>query len=112
MSTRKIRTAERDLQSKRRALLRLRSSALGEERELLATTEPGWEDAAANHATAAALHTLGENEVVQLTRIEAALARLRDGSYGRCVVCGDAIDPRRLRVVPEADRCAGCTNHH
>ncbi len=37
--------------------------------------------------------------------IEAALARLDDGTYGRCVDCGKQIPPARLEVRPEAARC-------
>jgi DnaK suppressor protein len=37
--------------------------------------------------------------------IDEALLRLNDGTYGRCIDCGEAIDPRRLRSVPEAARC-------
>jgi DnaK suppressor protein len=41
----------------------------------------------------------------QRRRIEAALARLDDGSYGRCAVCGKEIDDERLEARPEADTC-------
>lgn len=41
-------------------------------------------------------------------RLTAALARVDDGSYGRCAECGDAIVPARLRALPEADTCVTC----
>ncbi len=34
-----------------------------------------------------------------------ALARLDDGSYGRCVVCGRQIDDERLEARPEVSTC-------
>jgi DnaK suppressor protein len=40
--------------------------------------------------------------------IEAALARLEDGTYGTCVDCGGAIPIERLEVVPTASRCVPC----
>ncbi len=40
--------------------------------------------------------------------LQAALDRLREGRYGRCAVCGRAIEPERLELVPEAPTCAGC----
>lgn len=43
-----------------------------------------------------------------LTEIDAALARVRDGSYGRCEVCGGAIAPERLEVRPAARTCVRC----
>src|ERR1700684_3020432 len=35
-----------------------------------------------------------------IAKIEAALARIDDGSYGYCVETGDAISPRRLDAPP------------
>jgi DnaK suppressor protein len=46
-----------------------------------------------------------ENADDQRAQIVAALARLEDGSYGRCVDCGQQIPPARLEVRPEAARC-------
>jgi DnaK suppressor protein len=44
----------------------------------------------------------------RLDRILDALNRLRDGSYGTCSECGEAIAPRRLRAIPEATMCVRC----
>jgi len=49
---------------------------------------------------------------VQLAGVEAALARLADGSYGICCDCGLPIHPRRLEAMPEAARCARCQGLH
>jgi DnaK suppressor protein len=40
--------------------------------------------------------------------IQAALARLDDGIYGDCEVCGEPINPARLEVLPTARRCVAC----
>lgn len=40
--------------------------------------------------------------------IENALARMRVGTYGRCVDCGTDIDPARLEAWPTAARCREC----
>lgn len=37
-----------------------------------------------------------------------ALARIREGTYGSCVGCGNEIDLRRLEVVPWAKVCVVC----
>jgi DnaK suppressor protein len=47
---------------------------------------------------------------VQLEAIDAALTRLADGSYGRCVDCGTEIGPARLEARPEASRCITCAS--
>jgi DnaK suppressor protein len=43
-----------------------------------------------------------------LDEVEAALQRLREGSYGRCEACGAAIAPDRLAARPVARTCVGC----
>ncbi len=43
-----------------------------------------------------------------LAQIDAALARLADGSYGTCVVCGRPIGAARLEARPAAATCLTC----
>ncbi len=43
-----------------------------------------------------------------LNRIEEALARLAEGTFGNCFECGDEISERRLRALPFAVRCKDC----
>jgi RNA polymerase-binding transcription factor DksA len=41
----------------------------------------------------------------QLNRVEHALARIADGSYGTCEVCGEPIAEARLEALPATSRC-------
>ena len=41
----------------------------------------------------------------QIAGIDAALARIDDGTWGVCEVCGKAIDDERLEARPEATTC-------
>ncbi|MEL7230633.1 MAG: TraR/DksA C4-type zinc finger protein [Pseudomonadota bacterium] len=43
-----------------------------------------------------------------LTRIEAAHRRLRDGDYGYCEECGEEFPDARLAIDPMAERCVSC----
>ena len=43
-----------------------------------------------------------------LHKIEEALARLEEATYGNCFECGDEIAERRLRALPFAVRCKDC----
>jgi DnaK suppressor protein len=43
-----------------------------------------------------------------LTKIDAALRRLEEGTYGDCFECGDQISEARLRALPFAVRCKDC----
>jgi DnaK suppressor protein len=40
-----------------------------------------------------------------LRRIDAALRRIEDGTYGRCEVCGKPIGEERLHAIPWATLC-------
>jgi RNA polymerase-binding transcription factor DksA len=40
--------------------------------------------------------------------IDAAIARIDDGTYGTCEVCGGSIPGPRLEAIPHARRCAAC----
>jgi RNA polymerase-binding protein DksA len=43
-----------------------------------------------------------------LAEVEAALARLDDGTYGACARCGRPIAPERLEALPWAAHCIDC----
>ncbi len=38
----------------------------------------------------------------------AAVTRFEDGTYGRCVTCGNEIAPERLEALPDVDTCVAC----
>jgi DnaK suppressor protein len=40
-----------------------------------------------------------------LQEVDDALARIENGTYGRCIVCGRAIPQKRLEAIPWAARC-------
>jgi DnaK suppressor protein len=56
----------------------------------------------------ALIHLKGE----LLQRLDHAVRRCSDGTYGSCVECGQAIPPARLRAVPFAVRCRRCEEAH
>lgn len=53
-----------------------------------------------------------ERDIAEIAAIDAALRRLDDGSYGRCLDCGTAIESARLAHSPEAARCLACQQRH
>lgn len=48
---------------------------------------------------------LEDDAARQIEDIDAALARVDDGTWGTCVVCGTAIDDERLDALPQASTC-------
>lgn len=51
---------------------------------------------------------VGNTLLVTEEKLERALAKLEDGSYGRCDTCGGPIAPARLAAVPESVVCIDC----
>jgi DnaK suppressor protein len=45
-----------------------------------------------------------------LDQIHGALARIEDGSFGRCAKCGTRILKRRLEAIPYAALCVHCAS--
>jgi len=52
----------------------------------------------------------GERTKLMLTRIESALRRCDEGTYGDCLRCEDPIDVRRLEIDPAATLCIDCAD--
>jgi len=49
-----------------------------------------------------------EQDFRLLREVEAALNRLRDGTFGICQRCEDEIAPKRLQAIPWAAYCVSC----
>jgi DnaK suppressor protein len=47
----------------------------------------------------------------ELAEVDAALGRIAVGSYGTCISCGGPLGLQRLRAIPEARFCLGCSGH-
>ncbi len=50
--------------------------------------------------------------LTELNEVEAALARIRAGTYGECRDCGEPIALARLSAYPTAMRCLACQQRH
>ena len=44
----------------------------------------------------------------QLCKVEHALQKIEDGTYGLCDSCGKPINPARLEALPQATLCLEC----
>jgi len=52
---------------------------------------------------------IGNETALSISVIQAALGRIESGTYGVCEDCGETIGQARLKAIPEATRCLGCT---
>lgn len=51
---------------------------------------------------------LSRRQQGELAGLKNALKRLDDGEFGKCLECGEEIDPRRLEIDPVATLCISC----
>jgi RNA polymerase-binding transcription factor len=51
---------------------------------------------------------VGRSLETGLERVERALAKLDEGTYGTCDTCGGPIAPKRLEAMPDSTLCLEC----
>jgi len=51
---------------------------------------------------------LDDHDSAELRLLDAALERIKAGTYGQCIDCGEDIPAARLHAAPEAPRCLAC----
>lgn len=56
--------------------------------------------------------SLMESDAGTLDRIEAALERIEEGTYGECEECGAKIPKTRLNAIPYATMCVKCASEY
>ena len=54
------------------------------------------------------LKRLGQAGVEEMHAVHTALARIKGGTYGVCVRCGNDISDARLDVLPHTAHCRNC----
>lgn len=110
-------TTTRELLLTERTRAQQRAAALSQELAGIseAASQPGTDD---EHDPEGATIAYERQHVVSLIEqarehlaaIDEALARLDEGGYGRCEVCGQPIAPERLAARPTATRCVACAS--
>ncbi len=105
---------QRDLKIFRRLLEQRRRDIL-EEAERARGTMNSTEDPAADPTDRASLESdrnfllrMRDRERKLLGKIDEAVARIEDGSYGRCEECGAPIGIERLKARPVTTLCIQC----
>ena len=97
----------------REAALRKRRAELTQhlgtvEQSLDETPPKDWEDRSSERQGDEVLESLGQAELAELRRIDAALSRIGAGTYGTCQKCGGEISAARLDLLPETPLCKNC----
>jgi DnaK suppressor protein len=99
----------RDLET-RRARTRARVAALAQRPELGSAQGFGKRIGDGTIEAVSRLSEIGVGESLErgLARTERALAKLNDGTYGRCDACGKPIGGARLLAIPDGVLCLTC----
>lgn len=103
-----ILTMRQTLMMRRDALRTALAGDLSLLKELRAQTSGDVIDAALDSAQDEICSQLAEVESRELSQIENALLRMRDGQYGLCEACGCNIPMARLHALPYATLCIDC----
>ncbi|WP_299345912.1 TraR/DksA family transcriptional regulator [uncultured Maritalea sp.] len=72
------------------------------------TPDPDVEERAVEREDDEMLEGLGNAGKQELQKIENALGRMENGTYGVCISCGEDISEARLDIVAYATKCKHC----
>jgi DnaK suppressor protein len=108
MDKKKLESFRKKLEERQVALRRMVSRT--EEDGRIADQDPAQDiaDRAASSYTKEFLFSQSSNERQLLAMVETALQRIREGSFGECVNCGEEINAKRLDAVPWTRFCINC----
>ena len=106
---------KRDLQRFKKLLVAQRDEILGNARRVLSgdihvdpDDFPDEMDTASSEVNLQFTGRLREREQGLLSKIEIALGKIEEGTYGECLICGEDIGPARLKARPVAELCIEC----
>ena len=98
-------TRETALQKRRAELIQHLTTV---EQSLDEAPPKDWEDRSSERQGDEVLESLGQVELAELRRIDAALSRIGAGTYGICQKCGEEISAARLDLLPATPFCKNC----
>lgn len=108
MEKKKIESYKKRLEERQQELRRVVSRNVQDGRDADLETAQDIADKAASSYTKEFLFSQSNNERQLLAMVEEALGRIRDGSFGECVNCGNEVNSKRLEAVPWARYCIAC----
>ena len=96
------------LEEKRAAIIKNAEQTLDQDMTLDANDLPDEMDLASSEYLQSFTFRLRGREKTFLTKIDKALAKIEDGSFGTCESCGEEISAKRLEARPETTLCIRC----
>lgn len=101
-----IKQVEKELLERKRELEEKLDKLAKEKFDDGSTQDPG--DQALSSTMELLKKSLQDAEFAEYQRLVLALQKIKDGTYGICIDCGDEIAEKRLKSYPNAARCLLC----
>ena len=96
------------LESKRREIIKKAQQTLDQDMSLDANDLPDEMDLASSEYLQSFTFRLRGREKVFLDKIQKAIEKIENGSFGVCDDCGEKISVKRLEARPETTLCIRC----
>jgi len=71
-----------------------------------------WTEQATERENDEVLESIGNASEKELMMINRALQRIDSGQYFSCSICGEAIPPARLELLPFTTNCVNCAENN
>ncbi len=108
MTKTQLKKFKESLEAKRNEIILRARQTLDEDMTLDVDDLPDEMDLASSEYLQSFTFRLRGRERMLLDKIQKALARLEEGSFGECEECGDKISLKRLEARPETTLCIRC----
>lgn len=108
MDSKLLNKYRKTLLEEKQRLINNSRNALKNELALSPDDLPDETDLAASEINQNLIFKLRDRERQLLAKIDEALSRMEDGTFGMCVECEEPIEPRRLEARPVSDLCIAC----
>ena len=108
MEKKKLEVFKRRLEDRQRELRYTMNRTAQDGRDADLESAQDIADRAANSYNKEFLFSQSNNERQLLQMVDSALSRIREGSFGQCISCGEDINSKRLEAVPWTRHCIAC----
>jgi RNA polymerase-binding transcription factor len=108
MDKKKLEQFRKRLETRQQELRRAVSRTQQDGRSADEDTAQDIADRAASSYNKEFLFSQSNNDRQLLQMVDGALVRLREGTFGECISCGQEINPKRLEAVPWTRHCIEC----
>jgi len=108
MKPQEVESLVQELRRQRQALFEEAAAAEAGLQSIAEDRQSEWEERAQEECSVPVFDRLDLRARIAIEAIDAALARVADGTYGTCTVCGGVIPIARLRTLPATAFCVDC----